>query len=145
MLDLSDHHHPQDSGTADRTSEMMSPTANQNASGLFLAGGLPKESYDWLSWEPGAMEDSRLDDDLTQGVVVSSVHVPGTTSGLLELWDFLCMTQSPLTAALSSFPGGTLTLMRCKSETHEQRVNGQEGVPMVVSFVEGQELHRLPQ
>ena len=55
ILELPDHHHPLDSGAADSTSEMMSPTANQKASGLFQK--LSKESSDWLSWQPGAMKD----------------------------------------------------------------------------------------
>lgn len=59
ILELPDHHHPLDSGAADSTSEMMSPTANQKASGLFQK--LSKESTDWLSWEPGAMKDIRCD------------------------------------------------------------------------------------
>lgn len=54
-LELPDHHCPLDSGAADGISEMMSPTANQKASGLFQK--LSKESSDWLSWDPGAMKD----------------------------------------------------------------------------------------
>lgn len=54
-LELPNQHCPLDSGAADGISEMMSPTANQKASGLFQK--LSKESSDWLSWEPGAMKD----------------------------------------------------------------------------------------
>lgn len=48
------------------------------------------------------MEDRRCDDGFIQGVLVNNVHVPGATLGLPELWNFQCVTQSPLTASWPS-------------------------------------------
>lgn len=47
------------------------------------------------------MEDSRCD-GFIQGVLVNNVHVPGATTGLLELWSFLCVTRSLLAASWPS-------------------------------------------
>lgn len=134
MLELPSHHHPRDSGAAVRTSEMMPPTANQNVSGMVrgflnsqsecfwaVPAGLSKESYDWLSREPGAMEGSRCGDGFIQGVLASNVHVPGASHTRIAGTAGLPACDSvTLHCSLAKFSGGMLTRMRCKSETDEQ-------------------------